>query len=202
MKKNISVNYTIDANIKATGFAAIACTVKNALDKIKSFFTGDKGDDSAIAGCAAINVEINSSIEYSVEEARTAADILQEQYDNLSKNMGQIVDASKQFGEYLRDESKNWIVTYKELNKTVEPTAEEKAAAKEKAAEDIRRRIRDDLANGYDFQTKKYSAAEKRIAKEIWKELFDEEMPKEKAEELFPSKKKATPSSDEDEKVE
>ena len=147
-------------------------------------------------------MEINSSIEYSVEEARTAADIVQEQYDNLSKNMSQVIEASRQFGEYLRDESKNWIVSYKEFDKLLKPTKEEKAAeeeaAKEKAAKAIRDRIRDDLANGYRFQTRKYSGGEKKIAKEIWKELYGEEMSKEKFDELFSKKKTSSTSSDEE----
>ena len=120
MKKSVSFGYDLDVAGNATGFAAISLACVNAFEKLKSIFGNGSHGHSGIHATGSIHVEVVSSIEFTADEARLAADITQEQYDKLPENMDKLVEASRKFGEYLRDESKNFIRFYDEAEKLMD----------------------------------------------------------------------------------
>ena len=120
MKRSVSFSYDVDLAGNATGFAAISLACANAFEKLKSVFGNGSHGHSGIHATGSMHVEVVSSIEFSADEARLAADITQEQYDKLPENMDKLVEASRKFGEYLRDESKNFIRFYGEAEKLMD----------------------------------------------------------------------------------
>ena len=117
MKRSVSFSYDLDVAGNATGFAAISLACANAFEKLRGIFGNGSHGHSGIHATGCIHVEVVSSIEFTTEEARLAADITQEQYDKLPDNMDKLVEASKKFGLYLRDESKEFIRFYGEAEK-------------------------------------------------------------------------------------
>ena len=127
MKKSITFNYDVQLEGGATGFAAIAHSCAKTFDKIKSLFGGN-GNDSGIHANGVMHIEVTQSVEFSPEEARLQADIIQEQYSSLPENMDKLVQASKKFSDYLRSDMKNWLDAYNNIMD--EQEAREKAKMK------------------------------------------------------------------------
>lgn len=128
MKKTIAFNYDVELAGNVTGFAAIACTCAKAFDKIKSLFGNGNHGHSGIHATGVMHVEITQSVEFSPEEAKLHAEIIQEQYDNLPQNMDKLVHASKTFSAYLRSDMKDWVDAYNNIMD--EQEAREKAKMK------------------------------------------------------------------------
>ena len=125
MKKSVSFSYDVTLEGNMTGFAAIAATCAKTFDKIKSLFGNGNGCHSGIHANGVMHVEVVQSVEFSPEEAKLHAEIIQEQYNNLPQNMDKLIAASKAFSDYLKSDMKDWVSFYNDL--------EEKQEAKERA---------------------------------------------------------------------
>lgn len=128
MKKTITFNYDVELAGNVTGFAAIACTCAKAFDKIKSLFGNGNHGHSGIHATGVMHVEVSQSVEFSPEEAKLHADIIQEQYNLLPENMERLVHASRTFSNYLRTDMKDWFDFYNGI--VDEQEAREKAKMK------------------------------------------------------------------------
>ena len=133
MKKTITFNYDVELAGNVTGFAAIACTCAKAFDKIKSLFGNGNHGHSGIHATGVMHVEVSQSVEFSTEEARLQADIIQEQYNSLPENMDKLVNASKKFSDYLRSDMKDWLNTYNVVMDEQEAREKERIKAEKKA---------------------------------------------------------------------
>lgn len=129
MKKSVSFNYDVQLEGNVTGFAAIAATCAKTFDKIKSLFGNGNGCHSGIRANGVMHVEVVQSVEFSPEEAKIHAQIIQEQYNSLPENMDKLVYASKTFSDYLKSDMKDWLNAYN----NVMDDQEEREKAKMKA---------------------------------------------------------------------